>query len=273
LIYIRVNPIFTPVENRPIENRPIENRPDKPFEGARIRLMVASPAMRRYAAEIYRLQQDHDPVPLSLLGETVDTSAQAISRMVRRLGQAGFLTHEPYRGVRLTQDGERIAMPALRRHRLVEVFLVRVMEYDWASAHELSDVFERGLNEEIEDRIDRLTGYPTRCPHGEPIPSKDGVMPVVKDVPLPEVPSGSNCVISRVRTHDVDKLRYIAELGLVPGTAFHLLSCAPFSGPLRLQVPPHDPVIGYELASSLWVEVTKLGPGNKLPPTVLPERK
>jgi DtxR family transcriptional regulator, Mn-dependent transcriptional regulator len=228
--------------------------------------MSISPAMRRYAAEIYRLQQDHDQVPLSLLSSHVDASAQAISTMVKRLNQSGFLVHEPYRGVRLTAEGERIAMPSLRRHRLTEVFLVKVMQYDWASAHELSDVFERGVNDEIEDRMFELAGRPTRCPHGEPIPSKDGIMPEVRDEPLLEVPSGSDCIVSRVRTHDMDKLRYIAEIGLVPGTPFHLLSCAPFKGPLRLEMKPHDHIIGYELSQSIWVEVTKKGEGNKLPP-------
>jgi DtxR family Mn-dependent transcriptional regulator len=228
--------------------------------------MTLSPAMRRYAAEIYRLQQDNEQVSLSLLSSHVDTSAQAISTMINRLNKNGYLKREPYRGVRLTAEGERIAMPALRRHRLTEVFLVKIMKYDWASAHELSDVFERGVNEEIEDRMDELAGHPTRCPHGEPIPSKEGVMPDVKDVPLLEVPSGSDCIVSRVRTHDMDKLHYLGELGLVPGTPFHLLSCAPFKGPLRLQMKPQDHIIGYELAASLWVEVSKEGPGNKMDP-------
>lgn len=228
--------------------------------------MLASPAMRRYAAEIYRLQEDYEQVSLSLLAAHVATSAQAISSMVRRLGDDGYLVHEPYRGVRLTSKGEEIAMPALRRHRLVEVFLVRVMGYDWAAAHELADTFENGVNDELEDRIDELTGHPTRCPHGEPIPDKAGVISLIKDMPLVDVPSGSDCQISRVRTHNTDKLHYIAELGLVPGVPFHLFSCAPFKGPLRLQMKPHDHVIGYELAKSLWVEVTKTGEGNKLPP-------
>ena len=232
--------------------------------------MSASPAMRRYAAEIYRLQQDHEQVSLSLLSFHVESSAQAISTMVKRLNKSGYLVHEPYRGVRLTPAGEKIAMPALRRHRLTEVFLVKVMKYDWGSAHELSDVFERGVNDEIEDRMDELAGHPRRCPHGEPIPGKDGVMPQVVDMPLVEVPSGSDCVVSRVRTHDMEKLHYIAELGLMPGTPFHLLSCAPFKGPLRLQMKPNDHIIGYELSQSLWVEVKKLGQGNKLPPLKTP---
>jgi len=222
--------------------------------------------MRRYAAEIFRLQQDDPTVGLAELSKHAEASQQATARMVSRMKKLGFLEHEPYRGVRLTKAGEQIAMPALRRHRMVEVFLVKVMGYDWASAHTLSDVFERGINDELEDRIDELSGHPTRCPHGEPIPSKKGVMPIVKDEPLLEVPSGSDCVVSRVRTHDLEELRYIAELKLVPGVPFHLLSCAPFRGPLRLQMKPHDPVIGYELAGTLWVEVVNRGGGNKLPP-------
>lgn len=228
--------------------------------------MNVSPAMQRYAAEIYRLQQDHEPVPLSLLSSHVESSAQATSSMVKRLQKFGYLAHEPYRGVALTPEGEQIAMPSLRRHRLTEVFLVKVMRYNWATAHELADTFELGVNDEIEDRMDELAGHPTRCPHGEPIPSKDGIMPRVDDMPLIAIPSGSECVISRVRTHDLEKLTYIGELGLVPGTAFHLLSCAPFKGPLRLQAKTQDHVIGYELACSLWVEVIKKGAGNKLPP-------
>jgi len=235
--------------------------------------MTPSFAMRRYAAEIYRLQQDNECVSLSLLSSQVEASAQAISTMVKRLSKGGYLVHKPYQGVWLTKEGEQIAMPALRRHRLTEVFLVKVLNYDWASAHELSDVFERGINDEIEDRMDDLTGHPTRCPHGEPIPGKDGVMPIVKDASLSGVPSGSDCIVSRVRTHDLDQLRYIAELGLVPGVRFHLLSCAPFRGPLRLQMNSIDHVIGYELSNSIWVEVTKHGAGNKLPPLASPYKR
>jgi DtxR family transcriptional regulator, Mn-dependent transcriptional regulator len=224
--------------------------------------MSVSQVMHRYAAEIYRLEQDYEQVALSLLSEHIDVSVQAITLMIQRMKKQGYVTYEPYRGVNLTPEGRRIAMPALRRHRLVEVFLVRVMAYDWATAHELSDVFERGVNEDIENRMDEITGHPNRCPHGEPIPAKDGVMPVLTDKPLINVPSGSDCTVSRVRTHDPDKLRYIAYLGLIPGIPFHLLSCAPFKGPLRLQMKSQDHVIGYETASLFWVDIQKEGHGN-----------
>ncbi len=213
-----------------------------------------SQAMQRYAAEVFRLQQDHEQVSLSHLAEHVDSSPQAISRMIKRLTDGGYADYEPYRGVRLTKDGERIAMPSLRRHRLSEVFLVQVMGYDWASAHDLTDLFERGINEELEDRMSELTGHPTRCPHGEPIPSKEGVISFPDDKPLVDQEIGENFRLSRVRTHDMDKLRYIAKLGLTPGVEFSLVSRAPFRGPLRLQMDRSDQVIGYELASSMWVE-------------------
>lgn len=216
-----------------------------------------SPAMQRYAAEVYRIQQDSPQVSLSHLAENVESSPQAIARMVKRLTDSGFATYEPYRGVRLTAAGEHIAMPSLRRHRLGEVFLVKVMGYDWASAHELTDVFERGMNEELEDRMYEMAGRPTRCPHGEPIPTKEGLIVFPKDAPLISREPGARLRLSRVRTHDSDKLRYIGNLGLVLGVEFSLVSRAPFNGPLRLQFERSDQVIGYELASSLWVESIK----------------
>jgi DtxR family Mn-dependent transcriptional regulator len=174
--------------------------------------------------------------------------------MVGRMRQMGYLEHEPYRGVRLTKDGEQIAMPALRRHRLVEVFLVRIMQFGWDEAHELSDEFELGINNTLEDRIDEITGHPTRCPHGEPIPSKEGVMLAVNDISLAELQPVTHCRISRVRTHEPEKLRYFADLGLVPGVEFELRFRAPFNGPFRIYDGRDENVLGYDLAAALFVE-------------------
>jgi len=215
---------------------------------------MLSLSMQRYAAEIYRLQQDHPYVSLSDLAGDLDVSAQAVSRMVRRLKDADLVEHEPYRGVRLTAAGERFSLPAIRRHRLIEVFLVRVMGFDWADTHDLAERLEQSINQSLEDRMDEMAGHPTRCPHGEPIPSRDGVMPQIDDVSLVTLRSGERGAISRVRTHDPAKLRYLATIGLVPGVPFDLRSCAPFNGPLRLMYAGQDEVLGYELASSLWVE-------------------
>jgi len=215
---------------------------------------MSTPGMRRYAAELYRLQQDLPQVGLSDLSESAAASLQATSRMVARMKAKGYLVHEPYRGVRLTAEGERLAMPELRRHRLVEVFLVRVMKFGWDEAHDLSDKFELGINDLLEDRLDEITGHPTRCPHGEPIPSKDGVMPQVKDVSLVELEPVTVCRISRVRTHDPEKLRYFAEMGLVPQVEFELDFRAPFNGPVRIHSGAQEHVLGYDMAAALYVE-------------------
>lgn len=214
---------------------------------------MATPAMKRYAAEIYRLQEDHPFVGLSDLSQVADVSVQAATRMVGKMKELGYLDHEPYRGVTLTEAGEEIAMPALRRHRLVEVFLVEVMDFDWDEAHDLSDQLELGINETLEDRIDVITGHPTRCPHGEPIPSREGVMPEIEDTSLVELEPPLRCRVSRVRTHDPEKLSYIKKLGLVPGVTFEIVSRAPFEGPIRVRLDREETVLGYDLAASLYV--------------------
>lgn len=210
--------------------------------------------MRRYAAEIYRLQEDREYVGISDMAEQVGASLQAISRMLGRLKQAGYVDHEPYRGVRLTPEGEKIAMPAIRRHRLVEVFLVRVMKFGWDEVHDMSDRFELGIDDLLEQRIDLLLDHPQRCPHGEPIPSPDGVMPVVQDASLVNKEKGKTYRLSRVRVHEPEKLHYLGELGLYPGVKFSLLSFSPFNGPVRIAMGRDEMVLSYELAAALFVE-------------------
>lgn len=215
-----------------------------------------SSAMQRYAGEIYRLQEDCDDceyVSISTLAEHVDTSLQAVSRMIRRLKEAGLVIHEPYQGVRLTPEGERVALPAIRRHRLIEVFLVDIMKFGWEETHDLADTLEFGINEALEERIDELTDYPSRCPHGDPIP-RGGVMPELNDVSITKVGPGTRGRISRVRTHDPEKLRYLGELGIVPGVDFRLESTEPFNGPLRIRVGRHEHILGNKLAETIWVD-------------------
>jgi DtxR family transcriptional regulator, Mn-dependent transcriptional regulator len=214
-----------------------------------------TPAMRRYAAEIYRLQEDRAFVSLTELAEHVNASLQAISKMITKLKEGGYLEHEPYRGFRLTEAGLKIALPAIRRHRLGEVFLVRVMGFAWHEVHDYSDQFELGIDQRLEDRMDVLCESPTRCPHGEPIPSKEGVMPAVKDASLVSLPTGKEYRISRVRIHDPEKLYYLGEFTLFPGTSFRLETIAPFHGPVRIRVGKNEVILSYELAAALYVEV------------------
>lgn len=212
-----------------------------------------SATMRGYLAEIYRLQEDSPTVSTTSLAERMNVSPPAIPRMLKRLQSGGYVKHVPYQGVELTRRGREEALQEIRRHRILEVFLVNVMGFAWDEVHEFADGLGAGLTDKLTDRMAEMTGYPTRCPHGEPIPDQDGQLPDVADMGIINLGVGHKGAISRVRTHEPEKLQYIASLGLVPGTEFEILARAPFNGPMRMRVGREEVVIGYELMKSLWV--------------------
>ncbi|MCB0000679.1 MAG: metal-dependent transcriptional regulator, partial [Anaerolineales bacterium] len=188
------------------------------------------------------------------LAERLNVSAPAIPRMLRRLQSAGYVERVPYYGSQLTELGRQEALREIRRHRILEVFLVKLMGFTWDEAHEHSEVMGRGLNEAISERMAQMTNHPTRCPHGEPIPDVNGVLPEINDICIMNLGVGQKGVVSRVRTHEPEKLQYFAKLGLVPGADFEIVGRAPFNGPMRLRVGRDDNVVlGVELTKSLWV--------------------
>ena len=218
--------------------------------------MTATDSMQEYLAEAYRLayyQPDSPYISTSALADVMHVSAPAVTRMVQRLKDAGYLEHEPYRGIRLTDQGEREALMNIRRHRLVEAFLVNVMAFQWHEVHDEADNLGGTVSDTVVERMATMAGNPRRCPHGEPIPSAEGIMPRIQDTPLNEGEPGAQYVVSRVNTHDGDKLAYLGKLGLKPGRAFTLTARAPFNGPLQLDVDGEAVVIGHELAGALRV--------------------
>ncbi len=214
-----------------------------------------SSTMRDYLSEIYRLGQGGTWVSTTALAERLNVSGPAAVRMVRRLHQGGLVDHLPYRGVRLTPSGHKAALLGIRRHRLVERFLVDVLKFGWHEVHEEADELQKGITQRLEDRMDELMNHPATCPHGDPIPTRDGKVTELNDKPLTVIPPGATGQISRVKTREPEKLKYLAEIGLVPGAPFELVNRAPFNGPLRLRLSAtgHEQVIGVELAAALWV--------------------
>lgn len=217
--------------------------------------MEPSVAMREYLAEIYRLQEDDPVVSTMALAERLNVSAPAVPRMLRRLRNAGYISHEPYKGFMLTELGVEEALMELRRHRILEVFLTKVMGFTWEEAHDHADELGRGLNDTVVERMSKMTDHPTRCPHGEPIPDAAGLLPNINDFCIINLSVGAKGEISRVRTRDPEKLRYFASLGIVPGRAFEIVGRAPFNGPMRLRIAGDEIVLGVELTKSLWVTV------------------
>ncbi len=219
--------------------------------------MSITHAMQEYLAEAYRIayyQGDvADYISTSALAEAMHVSAPAVTRMIQRLRDEGYLEHEPYRGIRLTPAGEREALLSIRKHRLIERFLVDVMGFGWHEVHEYADEFGAGVSDALVARMSEKAGHPRRCPHGEPIPTAELVMPRVVDTPLNEAATGQPYVISRVNSHEPDKLRYLAELNLTPSAPLELLERAPFAGPLRVRVNGQEHFLGYELGKVLRV--------------------
>lgn len=212
------------------------------------------PTVWFYLAEIYRLQEGRAWPTLSMIADAMGVSLQAASRMVRRMAENGHIVHEPYQGVRLTPEGEKIALYMIRRHRILEAYMVSVMRFGWDEVHDMVELLERGVDERIIERMDEMAGFPRRCPHGEPIPSQEGIMPVVEDMPLAEWPEQAAARVSRVKTHDPEKLRYLASVKLVPGQPVTVVARSPFNGPVHLEAGGERLVLGNELASELYVE-------------------
>jgi len=218
--------------------------------------MTASAAMQDYLAEAYRLAcyQDRNPyISTSALADVMHVSAPAVTRMVQRLREVGYLEHEPYRGIKLTPKGEKEALMSIRRHRLVERFLTDVMGFGWHEVHEAADELGAGASDTLVERMSVMAKHPRRCPHGEPIPTADGIMPRVVDYLLNDVKQQTEYVVSRCNTHDESKLRYLDSLGIKPGVKLFLIDCAPFNGPLQIRVHDKTHFIGHELAKILRV--------------------
>lgn len=218
--------------------------------------MTVSPAMQDYLAEAYRLahyKTDEPYVSTSALAEVLGVSAPAVTRMVQRLKEAGYLEHEPYQGILLTPSGEHAALLSIRRHRIVERFLTDVMHFGWHEVHDAADELSATVSDTVLTRMEKMAGYPHRCPHGEPIPTADGVMPQVIDYPLNDATIGSEYTVSRVNTHDEEILKYLETLALKPGVQLTLVNRAPFNGPLQVLSHDREHFIGHDLGRVLRV--------------------
>ncbi len=218
-----------------------------------------SSKMRAYMAEIYRLvdrQPDGaDFITSSQLADLLFVSPPAVNRMVNRLSDLGLLVHQPYQGITITDAGRLEALKLVRCQRVAEVFLVRVMGINWLNVHDEALRLSDGLSDVIVQRMYEMTGEPSNCPHGEPIPDANGKLPPSKDVLLSQVAAGANVRISRLTTRETDRLQYIEALGLVPDHVCEVIHVAPFDGPMQLKLGREFRIIGNNLARLIRVEV------------------
>jgi DtxR family transcriptional regulator, Mn-dependent transcriptional regulator len=215
---------------------------------------MPSMAVEDYLKTIHSLTKREEPASTSAIADRLGIAAGSVTGMVKRLAEQGLVEHVPYYGARLTSKGEREAVRLIRRHRLLELFLVQVLGYTWDRVHDEAERLEHAATDELIDRIAAVLGEPSIDPHGAPIPKNQGEFIEPTYPTMDEMSVGEKAVLRRVQDEDPAALRYLAQLELVPGAEVELLERAPFNGPLRVQVAGHERFVGAELASSLEVE-------------------
>jgi DtxR family Mn-dependent transcriptional regulator len=216
-----------------------------------------STAVEDYAKAIYALEvRGEGAVSTNALAERLGVTPGSASGMVRRLDELGLVTHEPYKGVALTESGRRIALEVLRHHRLLELYLAESLGLPWDRVHAEAEVLEHHISEELEELIAAKLGNPTHDPHGDPIPTRELEIDEGPSESLATLEAGARGRFTRVSDQDPEMLRYLAERGIRPGDGFEVVERQPFGGPLFVRFAGEDVhVLGGALAAAMRVEV------------------
>jgi DtxR family Mn-dependent transcriptional regulator len=215
-----------------------------------------TPAVEDYAKAIFSLEtRGEEPVSTNALAERLGITPGSVSAMLKRLGELGVLTHVPYRGVRLTEDGRRIALEVIRHHRLLESYLAEALGMPWDQVHAEAEVLEHVLSEDLEALIAAKLGHPTVDPHGDPIPTAELELEEPLTDRMESLQPGDEGLFVRVSDSDPEMLRYLAARGIAPGERFLVRDRQPFGGPLFVLFGQREHAIGGELAGAMRVEV------------------
>lgn len=215
-----------------------------------------TPVGQDYLKVVWSAQEwSQDPVTTKMLADRMGVGASTVSETVRRLSSQGLLVHAPYGAIELTDRGRSLALAMVRRHRLIETYLVSELGYGWDEVHDEAEVLEHAVSDLMVERIDARLGRPTRDPHGDPIPSASGEVVTPPAVPLSDLVVGDRAVVGRISDADPDVLRYLAELGVGLDTAVEVIERREYAGTLTLRWPgPTAPAqLGLRAAAHVWV--------------------
>ena len=204
-----------------------------------------------YLKAIYRLTPEGRTAGTSEIANLLELAPASVSGMVKRLREHGLLEHVPYKGVQLTEEGRRAALRTIRRHRLIEAYLVAFLGYTWDTVHDEAERLEHAVSDQLVERMASVLGHPSVDPHGDPIPDVDGAIHEPASTPLSDLPEGIPVELRRVDESDPERLRYIASIGLQPGARVLVVDRQPFDGPITIEVEGQSHVIGHELAHVL----------------------
>jgi len=194
-------------------------------------------------------------VPTGHLAAALAVTPGTVTSMLKTLADSGLVDYEAYGGARLTRSGRQLALRVLRRHRLLELFLVRVVGLDWSEVHAEAERLEHAVSERVVERIDELLGRPEVDPHGDPIPTADGEVGATERATLGEVAAGARARVSRIADQDADFLRLVERLGLRPGVRVRVLSVDAAADALELDLGRgRRATLGLRAAAKIFVE-------------------
>lgn len=213
--------------------------------------------MQNYLKVIWGLQEwSDDPVSNSAIAESAGVRLSTVSDALRKLADMEFIEHVRYGTVTLTESGRQHAVAMIRRHRLLETFLVEMLGYEWDEVHEEADRLEHAVTDQLIDRVDRALGYPTRDPHGDPIPGADGRVHRPDAVQLAAAQAPCRVRVERISDSNNEMLQYFASRGLVVDSELDVLPGEPYSETVTVCVDGGDPVsLGAAAAAAVWVSL------------------
>jgi DtxR family Mn-dependent transcriptional regulator len=214
-----------------------------------------SASIQDYAKAVYKLEtRAGGAVSTNDIAERLGVTPGAVSAMVRKLSDVGLVAHEPYRGVRLTDRGRRVALEVLRHHRLIELYLAEDLGMPWDRVHAEAEVLEHVLSEELEQLIAARLGDPAVDPHGDPIPTVRFEIDERQTRSLNELREGDRGRFVRVSDSDPEMLRYLAAQGIALGDPLEVTGRQPFGGPVFVRFGDREHPIGGELARAMRIE-------------------
>lgn len=207
-----------------------------------------------YLKAIYELEQGDAPAGTNALAERLGIAAASVSGMLQRLGRLGMVKTERYRGTRLTDSGRAVALQLIRRHRIIESYLVSRLGFAWDDVHDEAERLEHAASTELIERMANDLGNPTADPHGAPIPTVEGTVDERRFGSLASLEPGVTARVSRMSDRDPTLLRYLADRGIRPGARVRLESKEPFDGAIVLTVGRERHSISPAAAANVWIE-------------------
>lgn len=215
--------------------------------------MVISQSIEDYLKAIYILETEGEGASTNNIAEALNISSASVTNMLKRLAIMKLIEHKSYKGATLTDAGMKVALEVVRHHRLLELYLKEMMGYSWDEVHDEAEKLEHHISEQFEDKIAELLDHPTHDPHGDPIPSKDGVVPEMASLAVCDAKIDVAYIIGRVKDQDPEVLRYLERIGVIPGVKLRVLDKAPFNGPIKVLLETNEQTLGYSIAKQVYL--------------------